>query len=156
MWKDFREFVLRGNVLDLAVGIIIGAAFGTIVTSLVKDVIMPPVGLAIGNVDFASLFVVLKDGTPAAPYASLADAQAAGAVTLNYGTFINTIIIFIIVAFAVFMIVRVVNKARKATDARKEAAAVAVAPATKDCPFCLSKINVNASRCPACTSQLGK
>jgi large conductance mechanosensitive channel len=114
MLKEFKAFVLRGNVLDLAVGIIIGAAFGAIVNSLVNDVLMPPVGLAIGNVDFSNLFAVLKEGAKAAgPYASLADAKAAGAVTLNYGLFINQIIIFLIVAFAIFMVVRVANRLQK-------------------------------------------
>lgn len=114
MLKEFKAFVLRGNVLDLAVGIIIGAAFGAIVNSLVNDVIMPPVGLAIGNVDFSNLFAVLKEGAKAAgPYASLAEAKAAGAVTLNYGLFINQIIIFLIVAFAIFMVVRVANRLQK-------------------------------------------
>ncbi len=114
MLKEFKAFVLRGNVLDLAVGIIIGAAFGAIVNSLVNDVLMPPVGLAIGNVDFSNLFAVLKEGAKAAgPYASLADAKAAGAVTLNYGLFINQIIIFLIVALAIFMVVRVANRLQK-------------------------------------------
>jgi len=151
MFKDFRDFVMRGNVLDLAVGIIIGAAFGAIVNSFVKDIIMPPIGVLLGNVDFSNLFIVIRDGTLAVPpYPTLADAQAAGAATFNYGLFINTIIVFIIVAFAVFMIVRLVNKARKNMDARKAAAA----PATKDCPFCATAIPVKASRCPNCTSEL--
>ncbi len=153
MWKDFRDFVMRGNVLDLAIGIIIGAAFGTIVNSLVKDIIMPPIGLLLGKVDFANLFWVIRGGeTVAPPYSTLADAQAAGAVTFNYGQFINTIIAFIIVAFAVFMIVRVVNKARKALESKKEKEAAA--PITKDCPFCATAIPLKASRCPNCTSQL--
>ena len=152
MFKEFREFVIRGNVLDMAVGIIIGAAFGTIISSLVRDVIMPPIGLLLGNVDFANLFVVLKQGGTAGPYASLADAQTAGAVTINYGTFINTIISFIIVAFAVFMIVRTVNRARRQLEAKKVEAPAA--PATKECPYCFSKINLNATRCPNCTSEL--
>lgn len=124
-------------------------------TSLVKDIIMPPVGLALGNVDFANLYVVLKDGAVAPPpYPSLADAQAAGAVTLNYGVFINTIIAFIIIAFAVFMIVRMFNRARRAMEARKEAEAAEAAPTTKDCPYCHTAIHLEARRCPACTSQL--
>ncbi len=154
MLKEFKEFVMRGNVLDMAVGIIIGVAFGAIVTSLVRDIIMPPIGLLLGNVEFTNLFVVLKAGKTAPPYHALADAQAAGAVTINYGVFINTIIVFIIVAFAVFMIVRTVNMARRAAEVKKEAEAVIGAPKTKDCPYCLSKIHVDAKRCPNCTSQL--
>ncbi|MCA9731741.1 MAG: large conductance mechanosensitive channel protein MscL [Deferribacteres bacterium] len=114
MFKEFKEFAMRGNVLDMAVGIIIGAAFGVIVKSLVADILMPPIGLLLGNVDFSNLFVVLKDGaTAAAPYASLADAQAAGAVTINYGVFANHVISFLIVAFAVFMLVRGMNKLKR-------------------------------------------
>jgi large conductance mechanosensitive channel len=146
MFKEFKEFAMRGNVVDMAVGIIIGAAFGTIVKSLVSDVIMPPIGLLLGNVDFANLFVVLKAGTTAGPYASLADAQAAGAVTINYGFFINTIISFMIVAFAVFMIIKQMNRMKKE--------APAAAPSTKECPFCLSAVPLKASRCPLCTSDL--
>lgn len=147
MLKEFKAFVMRGNVLDLAVGIIIGAAFGSIVKSLVDDVIMPPIGLALGNVDFADLFVLLKEGPKAAaPYASLADAQAAGAVTINYGMFINNVVTFLIVAFAVFLVVRTANRLRP-----PEAAA---APNTKDCPYCRMAIPVAATRCPQCTSEL--
>ncbi|HEX5962478.1 MAG TPA: large-conductance mechanosensitive channel protein MscL [Gemmatimonadales bacterium] len=147
MFKEFKAFIMRGNVLDLAVGIIIGAAFGTIVKSLVDDVLMPPIGLALGNVDFANLFVVLKEGSKAAaPYASLADAKAAGAVTINYGLFINNIVTFIIVAFAIFLVVRVANRLRP-----PEAAA---APNTKDCPYCRIAIPTGATRCPHCTSEL--
>jgi large conductance mechanosensitive channel len=147
MLKEFKAFALRGNVLDLAVGIIIGGAFGTIVKSLVDDVIMPPIGMALGNVDFANLFVLLKPGPKAAPpYASLADAHAAGAVTINYGNFINNVVTFIIVAFAVFLIVRMANRL-KPQDAD-------AAPATKDCPFCRTPIPTAASRCPHCTSDL--
>jgi len=152
MWKEFREFAIRGNVVDMAVGIIIGIAFGVIVTSLVSDIIMPPIGLLLGNVDFSNLFVVLKEGTTSGPYGSLADAKAAGAVTINYGVFIIAIISFIIIAFAVFMIVRTVNKARRQMEAQKEA--MAAEPATKECPYCLSIIPLRASRCPQCTSQL--
>ncbi len=147
MFKEFKAFIMRGNVLDLAVGIIIGAAFGTIVKSLVDDVIMPPVGLALGNVDFSNLFVVLKEGAKAAaPYATLADAKAAGAVTLNYGLFINNIVTFLIVAFAIFLVVRTANRLRP-----PEAAA---APNTRDCPYCRMPIPVGATRCPQCTSDL--
>jgi large conductance mechanosensitive channel len=145
--KEFKAFIMRGNVLDLAVGFIMGGAFGTIVKSLVDDVIMPPIGLALGNVDFSDLFVLLKDGPKApAPYASLADAQAAGAVTINYGLFINSIVSFLIVAFAVFLLVRAANRMKPA-----EAAA---APSTKDCPYCRMAIPVGATRCPQCTSEL--
>ncbi len=156
MLKEFRDFIMRGNVLDLAIGIIIGAAFGTIVNSLVKDIIMPPIGLLLGKVDFANLFWVIRGGeTIAPPYLTLADAQAAGAVTFNYGLFINTVIAFIIVAFAVFMIVRMFNKARQALDRKKEKeAAAATAAATKECPFCATAIPTKASRCPHCTSEL--
>ena len=146
MFKEFKEFVMRGNVLDLAVGIIIGGAFGTIVKSLVDDVIMPPIGLALGNVDFADLFLMLKAGPKAAPpYATLAEAQAAGAVTVNYGLFVNAIITFLIVALAVFLIVRAANRLRP-----PEAAPVT----TKDCPYCRVAIPIGATRCPQCTSEL--
>ena len=148
MLKELREFAMRGNVVDMAVGIIIGAAFGTIVNSLVTDIIMPPVGLILGNVDFANLFGLLKEGKVAGPYGSLAEAKAAGAVTLNYGIFINTVISFLIVAFAVFLLVRSINNLR-----RKQEAAPAV-PAGKECPFCLSVIPVKAVRCGHCTSDL--
>lgn len=148
MLKEFREFAVRGNVVDMAVGIIIGAAFGTIVKSLVADVIMPPIGLLLGNVDFASFFIVLKEGTAPGPYASLADAKAAGAVSLNYGTFINTIISFIIVAFAVFFLIRSINKLKRKEEPPPPE------PTTKDCPFCFSKISIKATRCPQCTSEL--
>jgi large conductance mechanosensitive channel len=154
MFKEFRDFVMRGNVLDLAVGIIIGAAFGAIVNSFVKDIIMPPIGVLLGNVDFSNLFVVIKEGAKAAgPYASIADAQAAGAATFNYGLFINTLISFIIIAFAVFMVVKLFNNARKMMEKKKEAA-IAAAPTTKECPFCASSIPLKATRCPHCTSEL--
>lgn len=147
MLKEFKAFALRGNVLDLAVGIIIGGAFGTIVKSLVDDVLMPPVGLALGNVDFANLFLLLKAGPKAPPpYTSIADAHAAGAVTVNYGQFINNVIAFIIVALAVFLIVRAANRL-KPQDAD-------AAPATKDCPYCRMAIPVGATRCPHCTTEL--
>ena len=147
MLKEFKAFAMRGNVLDLAVGIIIGGAFGTIVKSLVDDIIMPPIGLALGNVDFADLFMVLREGTKAAgPYATLADAQAAGAVTMNFGLFVNSIITFLLVAFAVFLLVRAANRMKP-----QEAAA---APSTKDCPHCRMPIPLAATRCPQCTSEL--
>ena len=146
MLKEFKAFAFRGNVLDLAVGIIIGGAFGTIVKSLVDDVIMPPIGLAMGNVDFANLFYLLKPGEKAPPpYATLADAHAAGAVTINYGNFISNLVTFMIVAFAVFLIVRAANRL-KPQDA--------VAPSTRDCPYCRMAIPVGASRCPHCTSDV--
>ncbi|MDH4211151.1 MAG: large conductance mechanosensitive channel protein MscL [candidate division WOR-3 bacterium] len=148
MLKEFKEFAMRGNVVDMAVGIIIGAAFGTIVKSLVSDVIMPPIGLLLGNVDFSNLFVVLKQGAAAGPYASLAEAQAAGAVSINYGAFINTLVSFIIVAFAVFLVIRGINKMKR----QKEEPAAE--PMTKACPFCQSTIPIKATRCPFCTSQL--
>jgi large conductance mechanosensitive channel len=147
MLKEFKAFIMRGNVLDLAVGIIIGAAFGSIVKSLVDDVIMPPIGLALGNVDFANLFLLLKAGPKGPPpYATLADAHAAGAVTLNYGMFVSNVVTFLIVAFAIFLVVRLANRLRP-----PEAAA---APNTKDCPFCRMAIPVDAKRCPHCTSDL--
>ena len=145
MVEEFKKFIMRGNVLDMAVGIIIGAAFGSIVNSLVADVIMPPIGLLLGNVDFSNLFLVLRDGAKAAgPYASLAAAKAAGAVTINIGVFINTIITFLIVALAVFLLVRNVNKLYKKEEA----------PTAKDCPFCLMSIPIKATRCGHCTADL--
>ncbi len=147
MLKEFKAFAMRGNVLDLAVGIIIGAAFGSIVKSLVDDVIMPPIGLILGNVDFSNLFLVLKEGAKAAgPYATLADAKAAGAVTVNAGLFLNSVLLFLITAFAVFLIVRAANRMKP-----QEANA---APSTKDCPYCRMPIPVGATRCPQCTSEL--
>ena len=147
MMKEFKEFAVKGNVVDMAVGIIIGAAFGTIVKSLVADVIMPPIGLLLGNVDFANLFIVLKGGAGAS-FTTIADAQAAGAVTLNYGVFINTIISFLIVAFAVFILIRNINKLK-----RKEEAPAAE-PTTKECPFCLTAVPIKAVKCFNCTSDL--
>ena len=148
MFKEFKEFAMRGNVIDLAVGIVIGTAFGTIVKSLVSDIIMPPIGLLLGKVDFTNLFAVLKTGTKAAaPYTSLTEAQAAGAVTLNYGMFINTIINFIIIAFAIFMVIRSMNKFKKSEVIPAE-------PTTKDCPYCLISVPIKATRCPHCTSEL--
>jgi large conductance mechanosensitive channel len=145
MLKEFKAFALRGNVLDLAVGIIIGGAFGTIIKSLVDDVIMPPIGLALGNVDFANLFLLLQAGPKAPPpYASLAEAQAAGAVTINYGAFINNVVAFIIIVFAVFLVARAASRFY----------APEAAPNTKDCPYCRMAIPAAASRCPQCTSEL--
>jgi large conductance mechanosensitive channel len=141
MLKEFKEFAMKGNVLDLAVGFIIGAAFGKIVSSLVADIIMPPIGLILGKVDFSNLFVNLSGKS----YATIAEAKAAGAPTLNYGLFFNNILDFVIVAFAVFVIVRIVNRWKPVP---------AAAPPMKDCPFCATKIPMKATRCPSCTSQL--
>ena len=152
MWKDFKEFVMRGNVVDLAVGFIIGAAFAATVNSLVKDIIMPPVGLLLGKVDFSNMFSVLAAGSTAGPYATLADAQAAGAVTLNYGIFINQIISFLIVALAIFMVVRAMNRLHGLKKA-KEAEPI-TEPTTKTCTYCMETISIKATRCPHCTSQL--
>lgn len=149
MLKDFKEFAMRGNVVDMAVGIIIGGAFGTIVKSLVSDVIMPPIGLLLGGVDFADFFVTLKDGAEAGPYATLAAAQEAGAVTISYGVFINAVISFLIVAFAVFLLIRAINKLK----AKEEAPPAE--PTTKECGYCFSEIPIKATRCPNCTSELG-
>ena len=151
MLKDFRDFIMRGNVLDMAVGIIIGAAFGTLVTSIVKDIIMPPIGLVLGHVDFTNLFAVLKQGTIPGPYASLADAQAAGAVTINYGLFINTIVSFLIVAVGLFFLIRAFVHARTRLETKK---AAPVVPTTKECPYCLSQVPLKATKCAFCTSEL--
>lgn len=149
MWNEFKAFVMRGNVLDLAVGVIIGAAFGAVVKSLVDDVIMPPLGLATGGVDFSDKFLLLKDGAGSAgAYPTIAAAKEAGAVTLNYGLFLNTIITFLIVALAIFMLVRAVNRLY-----RKPAEPT---PDTKPCPYCTMSISPQASRCPHCTSDVGK
>lgn len=148
MFKEFKEFAMKGSVLDMAVGIIIGGAFGTIVASFVSDVLMPPIGLLLGGVSFTDLFVVLKEGAAAGPYAGLAQANAAGAVTLNYGAFIDKVIAFLIVAFVLFLLVRAMNRLRR------QAEAPAPAPATKECPYCLTAVPVKAVRCPACTSEL--
>lgn len=146
MFKEFKEFAMKGNVVDMAVGIIIGAAFGTIIKSLVDDVLMPPIGLMLGNVDFSNLFLVLKQGAVPGPYPSLAAAKGAGAVSLNIGVFINTVISFVIVAFSVFLVIKNVNRFRKETPAAD--------PTTKDCPFCLSIVPIKATRCGHCTSEL--
>ncbi len=144
MLKEFREFIMRGNVLDLAVAVIIGAAFGKIVTSFVNDVLMPPIGLLLGNVDFSNLYINLSGGS----YATLADAQAAGAATINYGLFLNTVIDFLIVALVIFLIIRQVNRLQRQKEAPP------AEPTTKDCPFCFTGISIKATRCPNCTSQL--
>lgn len=146
MMKEFKEFAMKGNVLDMAIGIIIGAAFGTIIKSLVDDVLMPPIGLLLGNVDFSNLFLIIKEGKMVGPYASLAAAKAAGAVSINIGVFINTIISFLIVAFSVFLVVKNINKLKKEPPPPD--------PTTKECVFCLSAIPIKATRCPHCTSEL--
>jgi len=148
MLKEFKDFAMRGNVVDMAVGIIIGAAFGTIIASLVSEVLMPPIGLLLGNVDFSNLFLVLKEGKITGPYATVAAAKAAGAVTLNYGLFVNTVVNFLIVAFAIFFLIRGMNSLKKKEEAP------ATAPTTKECPHCLSAIPVKATRCGHCTSEL--
>ena len=150
MLKEFKDFAVKGNAIDMAVGIIIGAAFGAIVKSLVDDVIMPPIGLLLGNVDFAELFIVLKEGAVAGPFATLAEAKAAGAVTLNYGVFINAIVSFVLVAFAVFLLVKNINRLKRQVEA-PPAPAVAT---TKECPHCFTIIPIKALRCPNCTSNV--
>jgi large conductance mechanosensitive channel len=147
MFKEFKEFVSKGNVMDLAVGVIIVAAFGKIVSSLVDDVVMPVVGLVLGKVDFGNLYVNLSGGV----YPSLAEAKKAGAATLNYGLFINTLIDFLLIALVIFIMVKWVNKLR-----RPAPAAAPAAPSTKECPYCFSIIPIKAVRCPACTSELKK
>lgn len=148
MLKEFRDFALKGNVLDMAIGIIIGASFGTIVKSIVDDIIMPPIGLLIGRVDFSQMFFILKEGIKAhSPYATVKDAAAAGAVTLNYGLFINNVVTFLIVAFSVFMMVKTFQKIKNRDQAAPE-------PTTKDCPHCFSKVNIQATKCAFCTAEL--
>ena len=142
MVKEFKEFIMRGNVLDMAIAIVIGIAFGTIVTSIVNDLIMPPIGLVLGNVDFSNLFVNLSSK----PYSSLAEAKAAGAAVIAYGAFINTVINFLIVAIVMFVVIKVFNQFRRKQEPP--------APATKECPYCITAIPVKATRCPHCTSEL--
>lgn len=146
--KEFKEFIARGNVLDMAVGIVVGTSFGAIAQSLASDVLMPPIGVILGNVDFSNLFVVLKAGDPAPPYATLADAQAAGAVTLNYGAFANTVVSFLIIAVAVFLVVRTANRLRRQAPPEPTTAT------EKPCPYCTMSIPIGATRCPHCTSAL--
>jgi large conductance mechanosensitive channel len=146
MLKEFKEFIMRGNAMEIAIGFIIGGAFGAIAKSLVSDVMMPPIGLLLGGVDFTNFFVVLKPGATPAPYNALADAQAAGAVTINFGVFLNTVISFLIVALAIFILVKAMNKLKQ-----QEASAE---PITKECPHCFSTIAIKATRCPQCTSAL--
>jgi len=135
MLKEFKKFALRGNVVDMAVGVIIGVAFGTIIKSLVSNIIMPPIGLLLGNVDFANLFLVLKEGAITGSYTVFADAQAAGAVTINYGIFLNTIISFIIISFAIFLVIRKINKLKKQEEVPAE-------PTSKDCLYCFTSISI--------------
>jgi large conductance mechanosensitive channel len=142
--KEFKEFIMRSNVMDLAIGIIIGAAFGKIVSSFVSDILMPPIGLLLGNVDFTNLFISLSGQS----YKTLAEAKAAGAATINYGLFINAVIDFLIVAFVIFLIIRQINRMRRKREAE------AVPPATKECIYCMSAVSVKAVRCPHCTSEL--
>lgn len=147
MWKEFKEFALKGSVLDLAIGVIIGAAFLPIVKSLVDDIIMPPIGMLLGGVDFTDKFALLSQGEPAGPYPSLEAATAAGAVTVNYGVFLNTILTFLIVAFAVFLMVKAINNMRREEAATED-------PTTRQCPHCQSTIDIKATRCAFCTSDL--
>ncbi len=142
MFKEFKEFAMRGNVLDMAVGIIIGAAFGKIITSLVSDILMPPIGLLVGKLDFSNLFVNLSGKS----YKSLAEAKAAGAATINYGLFLNNVLDFLIVSFAIFLLIRQVNRLK-----RKEKV---VKHTTRECPFCFSTVSIKAVRCPGCTSEI--
>ncbi len=148
MLKEFRDFIVRGNVVDMAVGITVGTAFGVVVSSLVRDVVMPPIGLLLSGVDFADFFLVLKAGSPGGPYVTLAEAQAAGAVTVNYGAFANTLVSFLVVSLAIFILIRAVNRLRRS---EKEERAEAEA---RRCPYCLSSVPLGATRCAHCTSQL--
>jgi len=151
MWKDFRDFAVKGNVVDLAVGIMVGGAFAPIAKSLVDDVIMPPIGLLLGRIDFKNLYFLLKEGKVMGPYATVEAARAAGAVTINYGLFLNAFVTFLIVAFAAFLIAQMVSKIR-----RWEQGATPSEPTTKNCPYCLSAIPIKATRCSGCTSQLAE
>jgi len=144
MWQEFKKFIVRGNVMDLAIGVIIGGAFSAIVTSFVKDIVMPPIGLLLGRVDFSNLFIDLTG----AGYESLAAAQEAGAATINYGLFINAVVNFLIVALVIFVVVRQLNQLKKTEEARPAAVT------TKKCPYCFTEIPIGATRCPNCTSQL--
>ena len=148
MGKEFREFVMRGNVMDMAVGIVIGVAFGAIVKSLVADILMPPVGLLLGDVDFSNLFVVIKEGTTPGPFPTVAAAGEAGAVTINYGLFVNTVVNFLILAVAIFFVIRAINSMRRKEEAPPPE------PTTRECPLCLSVIPVKAIRCGHCTGDL--
>ncbi len=148
MLKDFREFAMRGNVVDMAVGIIIGGAFGTIVKSMVSDILMPPIGMLLGNVTFSDLFLTLKTGDVAGPYATLDAAKEAGAVTINYGVFIDNVVSFLIVAFAVFLMIRAINNLKRQEEAAPPP------PSKKECSHCFTEIPIKATRCPHCTSEL--
>ena len=148
MFKEFKQFAMRVNVVDMAVGIVIGAAFGTIVKSLVADMIMPPIGLLLGNVDFSNLYIIIKEGATSGPFSTLADAQKAGAVTVNYGAFINTIVSFVIVAFALFIVIKGMNQLKREQEAPP------AEPTTKECSHCFTTIPIKATRCPNCTSEL--
>ncbi len=149
MWKEFKEFAVRGNVIDMAVGIIIGAAFTSVVQSLVKDVLMPALGMLTSNIDFANIFVVLKEGKVPGPYPTLQAAQEAGAVIIKYGNFINAFISFALVSFAVFLLVKYINKLKRPQEAPEPAV-----PKIKKCPYCRGEIDIEATRCPHCTSEL--
>jgi large conductance mechanosensitive channel len=146
MWKEFREFAIKGNAIDLAVGVIIGAAFGGIVNSLVKDILMPPIGLLIGGLDFSNKFMILKDAPGGGTFTTPAEAIKAGAVTWNYGNFITLVINFVIVAFCIFLVVKAMNKMKKPSPT--------AAPVSKECPACAMTIPIKATRCPHCTTEL--
>lgn len=148
MLEEFKKFAVKGNMLDMAVGIIIGAAFGTIVQSLVNDVMMPPIGMLLGGVDFTDLFLTLQQGAPAGPYATLAAAQEAGAVTLNYGLFVNSVVTFLIIAAVVFLLVRTINQIRQKEEGPPPP------PTDRKCPYCFMMVPLEASRCGHCTSDL--
>jgi large conductance mechanosensitive channel len=148
MFKEFKEFAMRGNVVDMAVGVVMGAAFGAIVTSLVNDLLMPVLGLILGGADFTNLFIVLREGSVTGPYETLSLAQEAGAVTLNYGLFINAVISFLIIAFAIFLLIRGINRLQRQEEVPP------AEPTTKECTYCFSEIPIQAIRCPNCTSEL--
>ena len=148
MWKEFKEFAVKGNAIDLAVGVIIGAAFGGVIASLVKDIIMPPLGLLTGGLDFSNQFLVLKGAPNGAPFSTPADAAKAGAITWNYGNFVTLLINFLIVALAIFLVVKGINRMKRPSPA--------AAPVAKDCPACMMSIPIKATRCPHCTSELGE
>ena len=148
MWKEFKEFAVKGSVIDMAVGIVIGAAFGTIVKSFVSDIIMPPIGLLLGGVDFSNIFTVLQEGTTPAPYATLEAANEAGAVVMSWGAFFNTIISFLIIAGAIFFVIRYINSLKREEEKPEKA------PTVKSCEYCKTEISIEATRCPNCTSEL--
>jgi large conductance mechanosensitive channel len=152
MLTEFRDFAVKGNVIDLAVAVVMGGAFGAIVNSIVKDIIMPPIGLLLGGVDFNNLYLTIKEGDPAGPYAALVNAQEAGAVTINYGVFLSALVTFLIIAFVMFLLVKSIGTMQKAM--KKDEAQIPADPTAKDCPFCCTEIPIKATRCPHCTSQL--